>query len=250
MIAAALPSLPGPASILAQADGGGFFRDRTSEAGSCVSSNGFCPDWIFDNLGDYLGPLREHAALTVTAVAIGFVIAFSLALVADRRRWLVGPFTQVSGVLYTVPTLAAFFLLLPVTGRGFLTAQVALVAYTLLILFRGVRTGLDGVAPETVDAAKGIGLTDRQLMWQVKLPLALPQIIAALRVATSTTVGLATLAFFAGAGGLGGKIYSDLTFKSNVVLASLLCVLLAVALEILLVVVQRLLTPWTRAAQA
>lgn len=237
------------ASILAQGD---FFKDRTAQGGeeSCVASNGFCPGWIADNLDQYTGPFVRHAELTIVAVVIGFAIAFSLALIAERRRWIVGPFTQFSAILYTIPTLAAFFLLIPITGRGFLTAQVALVAYTLLILFRGVRTGLDGVPPETVDAAKGIGLTDHQLLWQVKLPLALPQIIAALRVASSTTVGLATLAFFAGAGGLGGKIYDDLTFKSNVVLASALCVLLAVLLEIVLVLAQRALTPWTKAVKA
>lgn len=226
----------------------GFFTDRTSGQDSCVARDGLCPSWMADHLGDYLRPLAEHAVLTVTAVVVGFAIAFALALLAERRRWLVTPVTQATGILYTVPTLAAFFLLLPITGRGFLTAQVALVAYTLLILFRGVRTGLDAVPGDTVDAARGIGLTERQVLWQVKLPLALPQIIAALRVASSTTVGLATLAFFAGAGGLGGKIYDDLTFKSNVVLASLLGVLLAVVLEALLVLAQRSLTPWSRAA--
>ncbi len=244
-----MTALLASATVLAQ---DGFFKDRTSPGAgeSCVANNGLCPKWMVDNVDQYLQPLSRHAALTITAVVIGFAISFALALIAERRRWLVGPVTQVSAVLYTVPTLAAFFLLIPITGRGFVTAQVALVAYTLLILFRGVRTGLDGVPPETVDAARGIGLTDRQLLWQVKLPLALPQIIASLRVASSTTVGLATLAFFAGAGGLGGKIYDDLTFKSNVVLASALCVLLAVALEILLVLAQRSLTPWIRAARA
>lgn len=235
------------ATVLAQGD---FFKDRSQPDDSCVANNGFCPSWIADHFSDYLQPLWRHTTLTVTAVVIGFAIAFALALIAERRRWIVGPVTQFTAILYTVPTLAAFFLLIPITGRGFLTAQVALVAYTLLILFRGVRTGLDGVPPETVDAAKGVGLTDRQVLWQVKLPLALPQIIAALRVASSTTVGLATLAFFAGAGGLGAKIYDDLTFKSNVVLASALCVLLAVVLEIVLVLSQRALTPWTKAARA
>jgi osmoprotectant transport system permease protein len=238
------------ALIAASGPDNGFFVNRTSQAHSCVENNGFCPKWITDNLGQYFSPLARHAELTLVAVVIGFAIAFTLAVFAERHRWLVGPFTAFSGILYTVPTLAAFFLLLPITGRGFVTAEVALVAYTLLILFRGVRQGLDGVPPETVDAAKGNGLTDRQLMWQVKLPLALPQIIAALRVASSTTVGLATLAFFAGAGGLGGKIYTDLTFKSNVVVASAFCVLLAVVIEVTLVLVQRLLTPWTRAVQA
>ncbi|MEH3052409.1 MAG: ABC transporter permease [Patulibacter minatonensis] len=228
----------------------GFFTDRSGAANSCVERDGFCPGWIADHVTDYLRPLAQHAVLTVTAVVIGFAIAFTLALIAERRRWLVGPVTQTTSILYTVPTLAAFFLLLPITGRGFVTAQVALVAYTLLILFRGVRTGLDSVPEETVDAARGIGLTERQVLWRVKLPLALPQIVAALRIASSTTVGLATLAFFAGAGGLGAKIYDDLTFKSNVVLASALGVLLAVALEALLVASQRWLTPWTRAVSS
>jgi osmoprotectant transport system permease protein len=233
---------------LAQADPGGFFTDRTDTANSCIAKNGLCPKWMIDNVDQYLGPLVRHAELTIVAVTIGFIIAFSLALISERQRWLIGPVTQTSAILYTVPTLAAFFLLLPLTGRGFITAQVALVAYTLLILFRGMRTGLDGVPPETVDAATGIGMTERQVLWQVKLPLAVPQIIAALRVACSTTVGLATLAFFAGAGGLGGKIYDDLTFQSNVVMASAFCVLLAIVLELILVLLQRWITPWTRKA--
>jgi osmoprotectant transport system permease protein len=220
-------------------------RERTE--GSCVADNGFCPDWIADNFDRYLDPLYEHVLLTVVAVAIGFAISFALALIAYRRRWLISPVTQVTAVLYTIPSLAAFFLLLPITGRGFVTATIALVAYSLLIIFRNVLTGLDNVPDETKDAGRGMGLTDRQLLWRVEVPLALPEILAGLRIATTTTVGLATLVFFAGAGGLGERIYDDITFKSNVVVAGGLAVLLAALLDALILLAQRAITPWTRA---
>ena len=216
----------------------------------CVSNDGFCPSWIADNWQRYTHPFWQHVYLTVIAVAIGFAIATGLAIVAHRRRWLIPPITTVTGIMYTIPSLALFFLLQPITGRGTTTALIALVSYTLLIIFRNVLAGLDNVAPETRDAARGLGLTERQVLWRVELPLALPEIMAGLRVASTTTVGLATLAFFAGAGGLGGAIFSNLTFKSNVVVAGGLCVLLAMALDLLILGVQRMLTPWRRAAVA
>jgi osmoprotectant transport system permease protein len=216
---------------------------------TCVSNNGFCPSWIVHHLSRYGTPLLRHVELTVTAVAAGFLIAFALGLVAHRRRWLIGPITGVSGVLYTVPSLAAFFLLLPITGRGFLTAVIALTAYTLLIIFRNVTSGLDAVPEASRDAARGVGLTDRQLLVRVELPLALPAILAGLRVATTTTVGLATLAVFAGAGGLGDPINAQFAFKSNVVFAGALCILLALAFDVLLRGVERMLTPWARVAR-
>ncbi len=231
-------------ALLAQVE----IRDRTED--SCVADNGFCPDWIADNFDRYVDPFFQHVLLTVVAVAIGFAISFALAVVAYRRRWLVAPVTQVTAILYTVPSLAAFFLLLPITGRGFVTATIALVAYSLLIIFRNVLAGLDNVPDETKDAGLGMGLTDRQLLWRVELPLALPEILAGLRIAVTTTVGLATLAFFAGAGGLGEEIYADITFKSNVVVAGGLAVALASLLDALIVLVQRAITPWTRAVAA
>jgi osmoprotectant transport system permease protein len=214
---------------------------------NCVSNNGFCPSWIVHHLSRYGTPLLQHVELTVTAVAAGFLIAFALGLVAHRRRWLIGPVTGVTGVLYTVPSLAAFFLLLPITGRGFLTAVIALTAYTLLIIFRNIASGLDAVPEDSRDAARGVGLTDRQLLIQVELPLALPAILAGLRVAATTTVGLATLAVFAGAGGLGEPINAQFAFKSNVVFAGALCILLALAFDVALRGVERVLTPWARA---
>jgi osmoprotectant transport system permease protein len=213
---------------------------------SCVADDGVCPSWIADNLDRYWKPLGQHVELTVISVAIGFAIAFGLALLAHRRRWLVGPITQVTGILYTLPSVAVFFLLLPITGRGRTTAIIALTAYTLLILFRNITTGLDNVPAEARDAGRGMGLTQRQLLWQVELPLALPEIVAGLRIAVTTTVGLAALAFLAGAGGLGDAIFSDVTFRSNVVVAGGLCVLLAVVLDVAVLLVGRTIAPWTR----
>lgn len=222
-------------------------HNRTSP--SCVDDNGFCPSWIVHNLNRYETPLWQHIKLTVLSVAIGFVIAFGLALLAHRRRWLVPPVTQITGILYTIPSVAMFFLLLPLTGRGTATALVALVAYTLLIIFRNVMTGLDGVPGEARDAGRGMGLTENQLLWKVELPLAVPEIMAGLRIAVTTTVGLAALAVYAGAGGLGGALFADINFRSNVAVAGGLCVLLAVVLDLLVLAVQRALTPWTRAAE-
>jgi osmoprotectant transport system permease protein len=219
---------------------------------SCIARNDFCPGWIFDNFDRYTQPLLEHIYLTVVAVAVGFAIAFALALVARRQRWLIGPIVGLTGVLYTLPSLAVFFLLLPITGRGTTTALIALTAYTLQIIFRNIIIGLEGVPAEARDAGRGMGLTDRQLLWRVELPLALPDIIAGLRIATTTTVGLATLAVFAGAGGLGSEIIagSNITFKTGVVAAGGLAVLLALALDVLLLGVQHALTPWRRARAA
>ena len=217
---------------------------------TCVADNGFCPDWILDNFDRYVDPFFQHVLLTVVAMAIGFAISFSLALLAYRRRWLIDPVTQVTGILYTIPSIAAFFLLLPITGRGFTTAMVALVAYVLLIIFRNVLAGLDNVPADIKDAGRGMGLTDRQLLWRVEVPLALPEIMAGLRIAATTTVGLATLVFFAGAGGLGEQIFADITFKSNVVVAGGLAVLLAAVLDGLILLVQWAITPWTRAVAA
>ena len=223
-------------------------QDRSSATSSCVESNGFCPQWIADNWERYKTPLIQHIELTLIAVAIGFVIAFALAIVAHRRRWLIPPVTQITGILYTLPSVALFFLLLPLTGRGKTTAVIALVAYTLLIIFRNVITGLEGVPAEARDAGRGMGLTSRQLLWRVELPLALPAIMAGLRIAVTTTVGLTALVFLAGAGGLGEEIFNDMQFRSNVVVAGGLCVLLAVLCDLLVLGVQKLLTPWTRTA--
>ena len=220
-------------------------HNRAHES-NCVSNDGFCPSWIADNWQRYTHPFWQHVYLTVIAVTIGFAIAAGLAILAYRRRWLIAPITTTTGIMYTIPSLSLFFILQPITGRGTTTALIALISYTLLIVFRNTLTGLDNVPAETRDAARGLGLTEGQVLWRVDVPLALPEIMAGLRVATTTTVGLATLAFFAGAGGLGGSIFSNLTFKSNVIVAGGLCVLLAVVLDLMILLVQRMLTPWRR----
>lgn len=238
--------------LLAQS--GGFFKARTGTG--CVAENGFCPSWIADNINKYWTPLLQHIFLTVTAVAIGFAIAFVLSIIAHRQRWLTGPITGVTGALYTIPSVAAFFLLIPITGRGNVTALVALVSYTLLILFRNITTGLRNVPEEAIDAARGMGLTDNQILRRIELPLATPEILAGLRIAFTTTVGLATLAFFAGGSGLGEQIYSEkagtggIQFKSNVVVAGGLAVLLAACGDLVFLSIQRFALPWRRVGPA
>jgi osmoprotectant transport system permease protein len=221
-------------------------RDRSS---TCESRNGFCPGWIRDHFGDYVDPLARHLELVVVAVVIGFVIAFALGLLAHRRRWLIGPITGATGVLFTIPSLALFAMLVTSPlGFGFVSGVIPLILYTLQIIFRNVVTGLEGVPAEARDAALGMGMTGRQVLWRVEVPLALPEIVAGLRIATVTTVALATLAFYAGAGGLGAQINADVNFKSNVALAGGLAVLLALALDALLLGAQRVVAPWRRAA--
>lgn len=220
-------------------------------ASTCESRNGFCPGWIADHVGDYVDPLVRHVELTVVSVAVGFAIAFALGILAHRRRWLIAPVTGITGVFFTIPSLALFAVLVTSPlGFGFVTGVVPLVLYTLQIIFRNVVTGLAGVPEEARDAARGMGMTERQLLWRVEVPLALPEIVAGLRIATVTTVALATLAFYAGAGGLGAKIETDINFKSNVALAGALAVLLALALDLLLLAAERALAPWRRARSA
>ena len=221
------------------------FEQRKGD--TCEAKNGFCPDWISENLERYVDPFWQHVFLTLTSIAIGFVIAFALALLAHRKRWLIPPISITSQVLYGIPSVALFLLLLPLSGRGNTTALIALVSYTLVFIFINVTTGLDNVPDDSIDAARGMGLTDQQLLWRVEVPLALPEIFAGLRIATTTTVGLAALAFFAGAGGLGEEIYADIGFKSNVAVAGGLCVLLAAVLDLLILLAQRVMTPWRRA---
>ena len=222
-------------------------RNRTGPP-DCVQANDlFCPAWAADNLDRYVDPTVQHIGLVVFSVAFGFVIAFTLAVLAHRFHWLAPPLLAGTGVLYTVPSIAFFFLLLPITGRGRDTAIIALTAYTLQIIFRNVLAGLANVPASVKDAARGMGLTDRQLLRRVELPLALPEIIAGMRIATVSTVALATLAVFAGGGGLGDPIYRDITFKTNIIVAGGIAILMAIAFDAILVGLQRLATPWRRA---
>jgi osmoprotectant transport system permease protein len=221
---------------------------------SCVRENGaFCWDWVNAHWSDTLRPaLVQHVALTLIAVAVGFAIAFALALTAHRRGWITTPVVLVTGLLYTIPSLALFQLLVPFTGLSRTTAEIALVSYTLLILFRNTLAGLAGVPEDVRDAARGMGLTRRQLLWRVELPLAMPAIVAGLRIATVTVISLATVAVFVVNEGLGAPIYAGLqqTFKTELIAAGALCVVLALAADGLLMLAQRVLTPWTRVARS
>lgn len=240
-----MPDL-GLAALLAQVE----IRDRSGEAASCVQNKGICPEWAIENFDRYVEPTLEHLVLVVIPVVLGFLIAFSMALLSHRRRWLVPGFTISTGILYTIPSLAFFFLLLPITGRGTDTAIIALTAYTLQIIYRNMVAGLDNVPADVVDAGRGMGMTPNQAFWRVELPLAVPEIIAGLRIATVSTVAIATLAVFAGAGGLGDPIYASIDFKTNVIVAGGLCVLMAVIFDLLLVILQALLSPWRTAGES
>ena len=219
-------------------------RDR-SEGGGCVAENGaFCFDWAVDNFDRYVTPILEHLVLVTASVAAGFALAFALALLSHRRRWLVPPLIAGTGILYTIPSVAFFVLLLPITGRGTITAIIALTAYNLQIIYRNIVAGLANVPAGSRDAGRGMGMTPGQLLRRVELPLAVPEVVAGVRIATVSTVAIATLAFLAGAGGLGEQIYSQLDFKTNIVLAGGLCIVMAIAFDLLLQLAQRLLTPW------
>ena len=227
----------------------GFVHNRAGESG-CPGNNGVCLDWIVHHLDRYQSPFFEHVYLTVVPVAIGFVIALTLGLIAHRQRWLITPLTGLTSAIYTIPSISAFLLLLPITGRGNETAIIALTAYTLVIIFRNVITGLAGVPQDAIDAARGMGLTSRQQLFRVELPLALPEILAGLRIAAATTVGLAAFAYLAGAGGLGRNIDVDISFRGNVLACGVLLTLLAAALDLLVLTFQRFVTPWRRAVSA
>lgn len=233
-------------AVIAQT--GGFLRDRSGDTG-CPSNNGVCLGWIFDHLDRYQTPFLEHVFITIVPLTIGFAIALTMGLVAHRQRWLITPLTGLTSAIYTIPSISSFLLLLPITGRGNDTAIIALTAYTLVIIFRNVITGLAGVPQNAVDAARGMGLTGRQLLLRVELPLALPEIIAGLRIAAATTVGLAAFAYLAGAGGLGANIDADIDFRGNVLICGIILTLLAATLDFIVLSIQRLLTPWRRVAQ-
>ncbi|HEV2979795.1 MAG TPA: ABC transporter permease [Solirubrobacteraceae bacterium] len=218
---------------------------------SCaVHNHFFCTDWVSQNWGPVLWPaLRGHIVLTVVAVAIGFVISMALALTAHRYRLLEQPTILVTTFLYTIPSLALFELLVAPVGANVYTAEIALVSYTLLILFRNTLTGLREVPDDVLDAAEGMGMSRTQLLLRVELPLALPAIIAGLRIAVVTTIALATIVYTIYNAGLGVPIHTALgegPFKTELIAAGGLTILLALVADGLLVLVQRALTPWAQ----
>jgi osmoprotectant transport system permease protein len=226
-------------------------REAGSGATTCEGKNdAFCPGFVIDNIDDYVSPFLEHIVLVLASVLAGFVVAMALAIVSHGRRWLIPVFIGTTGVLYTIPSIALFLLLLPITGRGTVTALIALSLYNLQIIYRNANSGLANVPDAARDAGRGMGMTDRQLLWRVEIPLAVPEIIAGIRIATVSTVAIATLAIFAGAGGLGEILYNEGiqrdVFNTNIVFGSVLAVALAISFDGLLVLAQRFIAPWRK----
>jgi osmoprotectant transport system permease protein len=220
------------------------------KASNCIVQNHqFCAKWFFDNFASRFEPrLIEHLQLTAIAIGIGATIAFTAAILAYKQNWFETPFSLFAAFLYTIPSLAFFELMVPITGINRFSAEIALVSYTLLILFRNTLTGLRGVPQSATEAASAMGLTPRQSLMRVELPLALPTIMAGLRIATVTTISLTTVAAYIGAGGLGAPIFDAIQtgFKTEFIAAGGLAILLAIVVDIALVLVQRTITPWSR----
>jgi osmoprotectant transport system permease protein len=202
--------------------------------------------WVGKHLGLIRHDLWEHTFLTGVAVGLGLLIAIPLAVLAYRRRWAEAPILGVTGAIYTIPSLALLGFLIPLTGLGTTTAEIALVGYTLLILVRNVLAGLDAVPREVHEAAEGMGFTATGELLHIDLPLAVPAIMAGIRIATVTTIGLLTVTALIGAGGLGELIVRGLNdnFRTQIVLGTALSVILAAAADAFLLGVQRLVTPW------
>jgi osmoprotectant transport system permease protein len=221
-------------------------------ASSCELSNGwFCPSWVRDHWGDTLQPaLVQHVELSAIAVGIGFALALVLALAGFRFRLLDAPIGFFADFLYTIPSLALFQLLVPLTGLTVTTVEIALVSYTLLILYRNMIEGLRAVPTDALEAARGMGLTRFQTLVRVELPLAVPAIVAGLRIASVSTISIATVAAFVIPQGLGNPIFIALRqdlFKTEILAAGGLAVALALTADALLALTQRVLTPWSRA---
>ena len=202
--------------------------------------------WVVDHLDEVGVRTWEHIQLTFLAVGIGALISIPLGILVQRRRGLYAPVVSVTGIMYTIPSLALFAFLVPFTGLSMLTAEIGLVSYTLLILIRNVVAGLDGVPVDAREAALGMGYGARQLLWRVDVPLALPVIFAGVRLATVTTIGLVTVTSLIGQGGYGYFIRQGLQnfFYTEAILGAVLSVLLAIAADRLLVFAERVLTPW------
>ena len=233
--------------------GGGPVIPNFGHGSSCVTGDHFfCWGWVKQHWGDTLGPaLLQHMELTGIAVGIGFALASGLALLAHRLRRIEQPISIVSALVYTFPSFALFQLLVPFTGLTYTTTEIALVSYTLVILFPNISAGLDAVPAEVMEAGRGMGLTRRQLLARVEVPLALPAIIGGLRIAVVSTIAIATIAATIQPKGLGYPIFYAIQlptpFKTEIYSAGALTVAFALACDAALVLLRRVVTPWSRA---
>lgn len=209
--------------------------------------------WIADHLGAILDRTFQHIYLAAIPLAVGFSLSFALALWSVRQRAVYPPITALAGVLYTIPSLALFAALVPITGLSILTAVVPLILYTLLIFVRNIVAGFDAVPADVREAAAGMGYTHNERLWQVELPLARPLIIAGVRLATVSTIGLVTISGTLGDrfGGLGFFIFEGYrrSFPTEIYVGAIPSIVLAVAADLALVRLQRRLTPWTAASR-
>jgi len=205
-------------------------------------------DWVDRHSDQIKAATLEHLRLTLIAVGVGFLMSAVLSVIALRWRWMYSPIAWVTGFLYTIPSLALFVLLVPITGFTTLTGEIGLVSYTLLILIRNIVEGVDGVPASVKEAADGMGYRPARRFLSVDLRLATPTIIAGLRIATVTTIGLVTVTGLIGLGGYGGLIDDGLkrTFSTPIVVGAGLSVVMAIVLDLALVLLERTLTPWSR----
>lgn len=231
---------------------GGPVIPNFGQGTSCLRHNHwFCKSWVAQHWSDTFQPaLIQHIELTVVVVGIGLAIAFLLALVGFRYRPLAAPIGAGADILYTLPSIALFTILVPITGLEVITIAIPLVAYTLFVLYRNIMAGLQGVPAEVLESARGMGLTRRQTFMQVELPLATPAIMAGIRIATVSTISIATIGAFFINYGLGKPIFDALQvadiFRTELVAAGALTIALALTADLLLALLQRALTPWSR----
>ncbi|MFH8369087.1 ABC transporter permease [Streptomyces sp. NPDC018031] len=217
--------------------------------GNCLIANEWiCGEYVRTRSEELTDATVQHVGITLASVAIGLLVAFPLALLARRWRFVAGPVLSLTTILYTVPSLAMFSLLLPVFGLSASVVVTGLVLYSLTVLVRNIMAGLASVPEDAREAARGMGYGPLRMLFGVELPLALPALMAGLRITTVSTISLTTVGAIIGYGGLGNLIYEGMRtfFKAQVLTASVLCVALAVVADLLLLGVQRLLTPWSR----
>lgn len=222
-----------------------------AEQPSCYSrltNEWICADYYTDRRAEIVDAVVQHLAITAAAVLLGVLLAFPLALAARRIAVVESVVLGVSTGLYTIPSLALIPLMVPFTGVSATTVVIALALYCLTILVRSMLDGLRSVPPDVVESATGLGYSRTSLLVKIELPLALPVVMAGLRVATVSTVALTTIGTLVDAGGLGNLISDGVfsNFRAELLAACVLCVLIAVALDVLLVGTQRVLTPWAR----
>lgn len=218
---------------------------------NCLTRNEWICGKYYESRSEELQTaLVQHIETVLASVLLGLLIAVPLALLARRYRTLEGIIVGTTTAIYTIPSLALFSLLVPVTGFGLETVVIGLGLYSLTILVRAILDGLRSVPADVIESARGMGYGSSRLLWRVEVPLALPAFMSGLRVATVSAVALTTVGSILDYGGLGDLILEDSSFKAQVLAGSVLCVALAIVLDVLLVLTQRVLTPWSRKARA